>query len=65
MFLLILQPEKDEEDFGTFDIPVFTEEFLDHNKSKLFQFCLYCNEMLIIMKKNCDLLMYKPVYVCV
>lgn len=36
MFLLILQPEKDEEDFGTFDIPVFTEEFLDHNKSKLF-----------------------------
>lgn len=29
-----LEPEKDEEDFGTFDIPVFTEEFLDHNKTR-------------------------------
>ncbi|CAI9735779.1 Hypothetical predicted protein [Octopus vulgaris] len=29
-----LQPEKDEEDYGTFDIPIFTEEFLDHNKTR-------------------------------
>lgn len=29
-----LEPEKDEEDFGTFDIPIFTEEFLDHNKTR-------------------------------
>ena len=38
LFLIILffQPEKDEEDFGTFDIPIFTEEFLDHNKSKIY-----------------------------
>ena len=24
----------EEEESGTFDIPIFTEEFLDHNKGK-------------------------------
>lgn len=25
---------RDEDEIGTFDIPIFTEEFLDHNKGK-------------------------------
>lgn len=37
MFVFSMQAlNPDEEDSATFDIPIFTEEFLDHNKGKLF-----------------------------
>ena len=26
--------EREEDEKGTFDIPIFTEEFLDHNKGQ-------------------------------
>merc|ERR1712098_166388 len=32
--LSVAEPQRDRENSNTFDIPIFTEEFLDHNKAR-------------------------------
>lgn len=32
---MMSEPMKRDDEFTGFDIPIFTEEFLDHNKGKL------------------------------
>ena len=33
----MMDQPKDEEEMNVFDIPIFTEEFLDHNKGEIFE----------------------------
>jgi len=37
-YLFDVQDTEKDNDYPGFDIPIFTEEFLDHNKGELIQF---------------------------